>query len=205
MTSKDQCGIFGASSVEMSDEDILAAMKSISGYIDITPSDFQEIYGIAYRHAIERLSHLVKAEDIMTRKVVSVGPDTPLSEAARRMDEMNVSGVPVVDETQTVVGVISERDFLLKMGAEKNGSFMAVIAECLSNRGCVAMPIKGKTAKDIMTSPAITAQKGNTISELSKMLAEHRINRVPVVDDKGRLTGIVSRGDIVESYCAKVF
>lgn len=205
MTSKDQCGIFGMASVELSSEDILAAMKSISGYIDITPSDFQEIYGIAYHHAIERLSELVKAEDIMTREVISVRPDSLLAETAKRMEDANISGVPVVAEDQSVIGMISEKDFLLKMGAKKSGSFMGVIAECLSNRGCVAMPIKGKTAKDIMTSPVITALKETTISALSKMLAEHHINRIPVTDEKGRLIGIVSRGDIVQSYCAKVF
>ncbi|WP_168161210.1 CBS domain-containing protein [Desulfatibacillum aliphaticivorans] len=180
-------------------------MKSISGYIDITPSDFQEIYKIAFRHAIERLSRLVKAEDIMTRDVVSVAQDTLLSETAAIMEAANVSGVPVVDGDNFIMGIISEKDFLEKMGGKKNGSFMGVIAECLSNRGCVAMPIREKSAKDVMTFPVITAQRSNTISELSKMLAEHQINRIPVVDGKGRLVGIVSRGDIVESYCAKVF
>ncbi|ACL05254.1 CBS domain containing membrane protein [Desulfatibacillum aliphaticivorans] len=205
MIANNQCGIFSSSSVELTKDDILSAMKSISGYIDITPSDFQEIYKIAFRHAIERLSRLVKAEDIMTRDVVSVAQDTLLSETAAIMEAANVSGVPVVDGDNFIMGIISEKDFLEKMGGKKNGSFMGVIAECLSNRGCVAMPIREKSAKDVMTFPVITAQRSNTISELSKMLAEHQINRIPVVDGKGRLVGIVSRGDIVESYCAKVF
>jgi CBS domain-containing protein len=82
---------------------------------------------------------------------------------------------------------------------------MGVIAQCLANRGCLAMPIRGKSAKDIMTSPVITATPEATISELSKKLADNRINRIPVVTKQGGLVGIVSRGDIVDSYCARVF
>jgi len=205
MTTKTRGGFFGSSSVELSEEDILAAMKSIHGYLDITPSDFKEVYGIAFRHAIERLSNMVKAGDIMTPGVISVGPDTPLSETAQKMEEANISGVPVVAGDRTVLGMISEKDFLWKMGAGKTGSFMGVVSECLSNRGCVAMPIRGKTAGDIMVSPVITAQRDATVFELSKKLAEHHINRIPVTDEQGRLVGIVSRGDIVDSYCAKIF
>lgn len=205
MTTNNQCGIFGSLSVDLSEDDILSAMKSMHGYIDITPADFNEIYGIAYRHAVDRLSQAVKADDIMTREVIFVLPDTSLVKTARQMAAANISGMPVVNEDQTVLGIISEKDFLLKMGADKTGSFMSVIAECLSNQGCVAKPIQGKIAKDIMRSPVITALADTPISELSKMLAENQINRIPVTSGDGKLIGIVSRGDIIDSYCARIF
>ena len=205
MSNQHSCGIFGTTSIDLSEDDVLAAMKSMQGYIDITPADFNEIYNVAFRHAIDRLSRLVKAEDIMTRQVISVLPETLLTETARMMASANISGVPVVNTDQTVVGIISEKDFLKKMAAETSGSFMGVIAQCLANRGCLAMPIREKSAKDIMTSPVITATPEATISELSKKLADNRINRIPVVTKQGGLVGIVSRGDIVDSYCARVF
>ena len=205
MSNQHSCGIFGTTSIDLSEDDVLAAMKSMQGYIDITPADFNEIYNVAFRHAIDRLSRLAKAEDIMTRQVISVLPETLLTETARMMASANISGVPVVNTDQTVVGIISEKDFLKKMAAETSGSFMGVIAQCLANRGCLAMPIRGKSAKDIMTSPVITATPEATISELSKKLADNRINRIPVVTKQGGLVGIVSRGDIVDSYCARVF
>jgi len=205
VSNQHSCGIFGTTSIDLSEDDVLAAMKSMQGYIDITPADFNEIYNVAFRHAIDRLSRLVKAEDIMTRQVISVLPETLLTETARMMASANISGVPVVNTDQTVVGIISEKDFLKKMAAETSGSFMGVIAQCLANRGCLAMPIRGKSAKDIMTSPVITATPEATISELSKKLADNRINRIPVVTKQGGLVGIVSRGDIVDSYCARVF
>jgi CBS-domain-containing membrane protein len=205
VSNQHSCGIFGTTSIDLSEDDVLAAMKSMQGYIDITPADFNEIYNVAFRHAIDRLSRLVKAEDIMTRQVISVLPETLLTETARMMASANISGVPVVNTDQKVVGIISEKDFLKKMAAETSGTFMGVIAQCLANRGCLAMPIRGKSAKDIMTSPVITATPEATISELSKKLADNRINRIPVVTKQGGLLGIVSRGDIVDSYCARVF
>lgn len=205
MANDDQCRTFGASSIDLTEEDIMSAMKSIQGYIDITPADFKEIYGFAYRQALDRLSQSVTAEDIMTKSVIFVNPDTDLIETARRMAETGVSGVPVINDKQIVIGVISEKDFLRKMGAKDTGSFMGVVAECLSNKGCLAIPIREKSAKDIMTTPVITVLADTTVSELSKMLAENHINRIPVVNDEGNIRGIVSRGDLVASFCAKIF
>ena len=205
MAIKKHCNGFGEFSINLSDEDILSAMKSIQGYIDITPADFNEIYGIACRYAFERLSKLVTAVDIMTTEVISVQPDTLLIEAARRIAKNNISGVPVVDEGHIVVGIISEKDYFSKMGATENGSFMDIIAACLSNKGCLAMPIREKIAKDIMTAPAITAKADNSIFELSQILSDNNINRIPVTTAENQLIGIVTRGDIIDSFYARVF
>jgi CBS-domain-containing membrane protein len=70
---------FGSCPVNMSDEDILDAMKSIPGYLDITPGDFKEIFGYAYRHAVERIAQSLLAKDVMTAKVISVTPTTSLN------------------------------------------------------------------------------------------------------------------------------
>lgn len=204
MTNDDQCRIFGALSIGLSDEDVLAAMKSIPGYLDITPADFKEIYAFAYRHALERLGQSVTAKDIMTNATVSVNSDTSLIETAKLMAENSISGLPVINENQIVIGVISEKDFFQKMGKKNTVSFMGVVVECLSNKGCLAMPIREKLAADIMTSPAITARLRTTISELSSILTDNHINRVPIVNDEGKLRGIISRGDLVDSFCAKV-
>jgi CBS-domain-containing membrane protein len=194
----------GAFSIDLSEDDILRAMKSIQGYIDITPGDFNEIYQRAFRHAIDRFSRLVTAEQIMTKSVIAVRPETPLIETARLMSDAGISGVPVISDDNSVIGVISEKDFLRRMGDNSSGSFMAVIAQCLSSKECEVMSIRAKTAKDIMTAPAITARLNHTISELSRMLSDNHINRLPVADPKGGLLGIVSRGDIVNSFCAKL-
>jgi CBS domain-containing protein len=177
-------------------------MKNILGYLDITPGDFKEIYLFAYQHALERLRSAVKAKDIMTKDVVFVRKDTPLEEVADILGRWTISGVPVIDENQKVAGVLSATDFLFHMGAKKEKTFMGIIAQCLRNKGCLAIPMRKQKAEDIMTSPAITIRENSPVSEIADTITENNINRVPVVNQNNRLVGIVTRTDIVRSSCS---
>ena len=184
---------------DISDDDILKAMKDISGYLDITPGDFKEIYRFAYRHALDRMTHSVIAREVMTTDVVFVKKDDPLETVAKIMARNGIAGVPVVENGVDVVGVISEKDFLFHMGGEDARSFMEVVAQCLRDKGCVAIPMRRQKAEDIMTSPAITVREDTPVSEIATIFTEKEINRVPVTDDGGKLLGIVAREDIVKS------
>ena len=194
--------IFGSCPIDMSDEDVLDAMKSIPGYLDITPGDFKEIFRIAYRHAIERISQSLLARDVMTNKTVSVRLDTSLKEVAATMVLHGISGVPVIGEENVVLGVISEKDFLYHMGEKKTRSTMEVIAQCLSSKGCVAVSMRTGLAKDIMTAPAITVFADTPVFEIASIFAKKSINRVPVTNNSGHLVGIVARADIFQAACA---
>lgn len=182
---------------DISDEDIIEAMKDIPGYLDITPGDFKEVYQTAYRHAMSRIASSVKAKDIMTTKVFSVKRDTPVEEIAELMAKNIISGVPVIEESGKVTGIISEKDFLSGIGAEDAETIMGIIASCLRNKGCMAISIRARKAGDIMTSPAITVLENATVSEIAGIFNEKNINRVPVTDPEGNLIGIVSRADIL--------
>ncbi|MBI4682798.1 MAG: CBS domain-containing protein [Nitrospirae bacterium] len=189
--------------IDISDADIIDAMKDIPGYLDITPGDFKELYKFAYKHALSRITRSVKARDIMTRDVISVEKDVSLKRVAELMARHAISGIPVVKKDKKVVGVISEKDFLSSMGAKSSKSFMRVIAECLKGKGCVAVSIKEQSARDIMTAPAITVGEEATINEIADIFTEKNINRVPVINLDGVLTGIVSRADIVRASVIK--
>lgn len=185
--------------IDLKDEDIYEAMKSIPGYLDITPGDFKEVYQLAYRQALERLSRAVTAGEIMTREVVVVRPDTPLAEVAEAMGNRGISGVPVVDSAGRVVGVISEKNFLTHMGVQEPKNFMSLVASCLQSKGCVALPIKKQTAGDIMSTPAITVSLETSVKEIAAIFTGKGLNRVPVTAADGRLIGIVTRGDLVKA------
>ncbi len=185
--------------IDLKDEDIYEAMKSIPGYLDITPGDFKEVYRLAYRHALERLSRVVTAREVMTREVVAVGPDTPLAEVAAAMGKAGISGVPVIDSAGKVLGVISEKDFLTHMGVTGPQNFMTLVASCLQSKGCVALPIKKRRAADIMSAPAVSVGPETSIKGIAAIFTGRSINRVPVTDPEGRLLGIVTRGDLVKA------
>ena len=183
--------------VGLTDRDVYEAMKSIPGYLDITPGDFKELYCHAYRHAVERVSRSVTARDMMAGDVASVGLDAPLDEVAELMGSRGISGVPVTDGEGRVAGVISEKDFLSRMGEAGPKNFMTVVANCLKARGCIALPIRAKKAGDIMSSPAITVREDTSYSEITELMAQRTINRVPVTDAEGRLIGIITRNDLI--------
>jgi CBS domain-containing membrane protein len=187
--------------VEISEQDVLDAMKSMHGYIDITPADFRQVYQLAYELAKERMLKALKASDVMIAPVHVVHPAMDLIQTATLLAEKGISGAPVVDEGGQVVGVISEKDFLAEMGAGSGRSFMQVVAHCLKNKGCVAMPLRNRTAREIMTSPAVTAPPDISVGEIAALFMEKKINRLPIVTPDGRPAGIVTRSDLVNSYC----
>ena len=190
--------------IEINEEDILEAMRAIPGYLDITPGDFKEVYRLAFQHALERLSRAVTASEIMTTDVVTVAPDTPVAEVAAAMGRRGVSGVPVVDAGRKVVGVISEKDFLTRMGVQDAKNFMSLVANCLMSKGCVALPMEAVLARDIMNSPAVTVAPNTPVKDIATLLTRSGINRVPVTDPDGRLLGLVSRADIVKATMGRI-
>jgi CBS domain-containing membrane protein len=184
---------------EISDKDIYDAMKDIQGYLDVTPADLKEIYRFAFRHATERIARSVRASDIMTREVLTVKRDTPLHAVAELMAEKTVSGVPVLDENGRVAGIISEKDFLAHIGARDKTHFMSFVAEYLKGKDCAVASLRSQKAEDIMTSPALTVTEDVSAGEIATIFTGKNINRVPVTDIEGNLTGIVSRADIVRA------
>lgn len=186
-------------SINLTEADILEAMKKIPGYLDITPLDFKEVYCLAYRQAVERLSRQVTAREVMTQEVTHVQIDTPLAEVAESMGGRGVSGVPVLNRAGQVVGVISEKDFLSRMGVTGPKNFMNLVAGCLKTKGCIALPLKQQKAEDIMSSPAVTVAEDATVREIANLFTTKNINRAVVTNKDGLLLGIVSRGDIVKA------
>jgi CBS domain-containing protein len=137
----------------------------------------------------------------MTRSVITVGPDTPLREVARLLDEHRISGVLVVDEQEALLGVVSEADFLVEAqgGASVRRS---PIARLFGRAGDTRAPGDrhfASTASELMTSPVISIGPSELIADAAAVMTKQRINRLPVVED-GRLVGIVTRADLVRSY-----
>ena len=108
---------------DISGEDLRAALREVKTYVDITEEDLKKIYEIALRHAKERLALKIPVKDVMTLAVIAVKEDSDINEAARILSEGNVSGLPVVDNENSVIGVITEADILSAAGMEKGYTF----------------------------------------------------------------------------------
>jgi CBS domain-containing protein len=140
----------------------------------------------------------MKVEDVMTREVRTVGPDTRLKDVAEILADLRVSGVPVVEREQ-VVGVVSEADILMKERAEgpvRHGLLGLLHAD----RGEVEAKLQAVTASEAMTAPAVTIGPTNSVSEAAATMIDKQVNRLPVVDGEGVLVGIVTRADLVRAF-----
>jgi len=139
--------------------------------------------------------------DVMTRTVRSVRPDTPIKDVARELIEHRISGLPVVDDSGTVVGVISEGDLLAKEhrpGTVRHRPLARLFGESAETRGLLAKA-EAHTAGEAMTSPAITIEASQPIDAAATLMIDRKINRLPVTEG-GKLVGIVTRSDVVGTF-----
>jgi CBS domain-containing protein len=144
---------------------------------------------------------VLTVRDVMTRPVRSVGVETPLKEVARLLVDTGISGVPVVDASGAVLGVVSEADFLAKeqgVQAIHHRRLARLFGETQEVRAQLAK-LAARSAGEAMTTPAVTIGPARPIHEAAATMIERRINRLPVVED-GRLVGIVTRADLVRAY-----
>jgi CBS domain-containing protein len=138
------------------------------------------------------------AKDVMTADVVTVTPRTPYKEIVDLLNERAISAVPVIDEDRRVVGVVSEADLLHKL------EFVGALAEPAilerKRRREAREKADGATASEIMTKTPVLSGMMDSITRLARLMDSHRIKRVPIVDEHGRLVGIVSRRDLLRVY-----
>ena len=144
-----------------------------------------------------------KVGTLMTADVVRAEYGTPFKEVARRLAEHRISGLPVVDDDEKVLGVISETDLMVRQ-AEVPGPPRPRRWSRLPRRptGTRTRRIKARarTAGQLMSHPAITVHGDATVVEAARVMAHHRVERLPVVDDEERLVGIVTRRDLLEVF-----
>lgn len=136
-------------------------------------------------------------QELMSRKVVTVSPETSLKEVAALLAERGISGVPVCDADGEVVGVVSEQDILWKELGLRTGH--GLLERIFDRAYGEDARITASTAGETMTSPAITITPDAYVVRAAKLMVDHRINRLPVVSD-GKLVGIVTRADLVRAF-----
>lgn len=180
---------------EITKEDLLAALAELRDDVGIREEDLMKVYERAFDHARRRVRPGNSVADLMTRDVVSVTRNTTLDEAARRLSGLRISGMPVVDDDDRVIGVIGELDIIMaKQG--KKGTGLRDLVRKLSGEP-VPKRRAGNHVGDVMSEPAITIRKEGDVLEAARILDARRIKRLPVVDEQGKIIGVISRADVV--------
>ncbi len=140
----------------------------------------------------------MKVEEIMTKDVITVSPKTPIHEAAQLMIDHGVSGLPVVDDAGSVVGIVSEGDLILREKPRERAPWWRLFFGDAERLAREYQKAHGMTVGEVMTRSLIAVSPDFPIESAALILDQHRIRRVPVVAE-GQLLGILSRGDLIKA------
>lgn len=142
------------------------------------------------------------AKDVMVREVITINDGATVGELLKLLAEHHIGAVPVVNDRRQVVGIVTDGDIMSRIRANRP-VFIDLLTEIFiledntglqeKVRGLVETPVR-----EVMTRRVITVQPDTPIDEVAGLLTDHRIKKVPVVEN-GVLKGIISRGDIVRA------
>lgn len=152
----------------------------------------------------------ILAKDVMTTPVISIRADTPLKRAAEILDENYFSGVPVIDDEDKLIGIISERDILrytqqiigqpLRDPHRVFTKSQEILHIDITHRGVEVIElVASTTVEKLMTTNVVYITEETPLYEIVRLLQEHGINRIPVVNSDDKLQGIVTRADIIRT------
>ena len=138
------------------------------------------------------------AKDVMTPNVVTIAPSLAIEEIAQLLLSCNISGVPVVDAEDRLIGLVSEGDLLRRLedGTERRRSWWLNLLTGPEERAREFVKTHGRRAEDVMTREVMTVTADTPVGEIAQILERRRIKRVPVVED-GKIVGIVSRANLL--------
>lgn len=213
--------------LNFSDEDIVAGMREFPGYVDMTPGDFLKLYRHAYDFVWQRIMTQTQAKDLMTAPVVVALASETLENTIYLMARHHISGLPVVDETGRLVGVLSEKDILRHLGVTASNTLMGLLAASLTRPLDPKDQVKHTLVREAMSTPPAQVPLTASLSDIVKIFIEgcgaskssnpleeaglesalicdqppanspRPINRLPVVDEKGQPVGIITRHNLI--------
>ena len=140
---------------------------------------------------------------VMTRDVVAVTPHTTIEEAAKIMLRMHISGLPVIDDTGNLVGVVSESDFLRRseIGTGRNHAAWLKFFMGPGRAAAEFIHERGRKVEDVMTRKVITVREETSLADIVALMEKHDIKRVPVMRGKSTI-GIVTRSNLLQAMAS---
>jgi CBS domain-containing protein len=143
-------------------------------------------------------------KDIMIKEVIAIQKDASVEELSSLLIENKISGVPVVDESGKLVGIATEGDLIIKDSDLHFPRYFKLLdgiiyLDSLNKFKKNLKKYLGTKVKDVMTTNIKTVKEDTPVSEAANLMIRYNINRLPVMDDKDNMVGIVTRADIVKS------
>ncbi|MFD4605936.1 CBS domain-containing protein [Streptomyces sp. NPDC058464] len=144
-----------------------------------------------------------KVGSVMTTDVVHAAYSTPFKEVARLLADHRISGLPVIDDDDKVIGVVSETDLMVRQAAAPGPhgeKYRAPLGQLTRGARKQAAKARARTAGELMSDPPVTVHAEDTIVEAARTMAGRHVERLPVLDEEDRLVGIVTRRDLLQVF-----
>ncbi|MEO3703899.1 CBS domain-containing protein [Trichormus azollae] len=146
--------------------------------------------------------------DVMSRNPILVRPETPLKEAIQILADKRISGLPVIDDTGKVVGIISETDLMWQETGVTPPAYIMFLDSVifLKNPATYERDLHkalGQTVGEVMSKTPITITPDKALKEAAKIIQEYKVHRLPVLDSTGQVIGILTRGDIIRAMATE--
>lgn len=145
--------------------------------------------------------------DIMSRNPIVVKPETPLNQAIQTLAERRISGLPVVDDSGKLVGIISETDLMWQQTGVTPPAYIMFLDSVIylknpANYERDLHKALGQTVGEAMSKNPITISPDKTVTEAARLMHDRNVHRLPVLDSEGQVIGILTRGDIIRAMAA---
>jgi len=182
--------------------DLASAVKTLNTFVDIQEDELVKLYNLAVDHAFGRHIGLT-CGDVMSRDVVTVKTDSHIEVAWNRLRHHKVKALPVIDQADKLVGVLSVADFLRQMD-DTTAAGMAMHLQGLLQRMPGGKPKKATMVSQIMTTVVTSARLDTPITMLIHHMIEKNLPHIPVIDGDRRVLGIVTQTDTLAALYKRV-
>lgn len=182
--------------------DLESAVKTLDTFVDVQEDELVQLYNLAVDHAFERHVGLTCGE-IMSRDVVTVHFDTGLEAAWTQLRVHKIRALPVVDQAERLIGILTVADFLRQMD-ETSAAGLALRLQGLLRRMPGVNSEKAEVVGQIMTTEVYSARVDTPVSELVHQMVEGSLPHIPVVDEKGKVLGVVTQTDTLAALYKRI-
>ena len=180
-------------------EKIEAVLKVITPMVGEGLITLDDVEVVKYTHRyLNPLPADKHVSDVMTRKVITLTDTMPVADAWEKMLKHLLKALPVLNKNGEVVGILTDEDLLERAGLEQNLSIAERLDEKMVQTELNGLRSSLLKVADVMTSPAITIRGDEPLGIAAVRMAEHGIKRLPVLDEKGKLIGVLSRVDVLK-------
>lgn len=180
-------------------EKIERALETIAPMVTEGLITLDEVHVVRYTHRyLNPLPADRPVSNVMTREVVTLTPDLPVAQAWERMLKNNIKALPVVDANNVVVGMLTDEDLLERAGVGQRLAVAERLDAAQLKQELQRLAESSQRVSDVMSQPPVVTHPKESLAVAAARMAKQGIKRLPVVDEAGRLLGVIARLDILQ-------